>query len=202
MRSATSNLTSRRGTVAMPRGTDRGGFLRSSRCGIISTTLRIIVPIATANSYIANGPRQRRYPPPNGMYSNGVGLRARMRSGRNWYGSGNKRPRPASSPVACGGTSITTATALASSSTRRSTAWLTRQAAASATTHNGFVSCGQRRLGHRRRARRGSRQAAASGQGVGGLPDGFTTKEPPPRLGGGSVMSLSPALAGGVSHTP
>ena len=27
-------------------------------------------------------------------------------------------------------------------------------------------------------------------------------KEPPPRLGGGSVMSLSPALAGGVSHTP
>ena len=36
----------------------------------------------------------------------------------------------------------------------------------------------QRRLGHRRRARRGSRQAAASGQGVGGLPDGFTTGAP------------------------
>ena len=74
----------------MPRGTDRGGFLRSSRSGIVSTTLRIIVPIATANSYIANlAPRQRRYPPPNGTYSNGVGLRARKRSGRNWYGSGN-----------------------------------------------------------------------------------------------------------------
>ena len=46
------------------------------------------------------------------------------------------------------------------------------------------------------------RANTASGQGSGGCLTDSRQKEPPPRLGGGSVMSLSPALAGGVSPPP
>jgi len=61
----------------------------------------------------------------------------------------------------------------------------------------------RRRLGHRRRARRGSRQAAASGrEWADCLTDSRQWNPRPEVLGGGSVMSLSPALAGGVFPHP
>jgi hypothetical protein len=40
--------------MAMPRGTEWGGFLRRSWCGMPSPTVRSIVAIATAISQLAN----------------------------------------------------------------------------------------------------------------------------------------------------
>ncbi|MDT5064275.1 MAG: hypothetical protein QOK02_430 [Mycobacterium sp.] len=46
----TSSRTSRRGTTAIPRGTDRGGLRRRSRFDILSSTEFIKVPIEIASS--------------------------------------------------------------------------------------------------------------------------------------------------------
>jgi hypothetical protein len=64
------------------RGTARGGFLRRSRAGARSSTVFMMVPIATANSLCAKAaPMQRRYPPPNDAYSNADGFPCTNRSG-------------------------------------------------------------------------------------------------------------------------
>ena len=86
----------------------------------------------------------------------------------------------ARSPAACCGTSITTATALASTSMRRSTALSTHRATALAIIRSGYASVAWVTADELGEAQ--ARQRIRLG--VGGLPDGFTTMEPPP-IGGG-----------------